>query len=158
MQKIIRIALVVTVCLAIGFLSGMATQDGVKTWFPTLIKPIFNPPAYVFAPVWTILYIMIGIAGGLVWGELENNPVEVKKGFKLFIFQLALNALWSYLFFSLHNPLLAFVEIILLWLLIIETFRQFKIINKTAAYLFIPYLLWVSFAMVLNGSIWWLNR
>ena len=158
MQKTVRIALVVSTCLPIGYLSGMVTQESVKTWFPTLVKPVFNPPSWVFFPVWTILYIMIGVSGGMIWSKLESNQEAVKKAFGIFVIQLALNALWSYLFFVLHNPLLAFIEIILLWLMISETYNQFKKIDKVAANLLIPYLAWVSFALVLNGSIWWLNR
>lgn len=158
MQKIVRIALVVTTCLLIGYLSGMVTREGVETWFPTLVKPVFNPPNWVFFPVWTILYIMIGISGGLVWSKFENDEIQVKKAFGTFTVQLGLNALWSYLFFGLHNPLLAFIEIILLWLLIFETYNQFKKIDKIAGNLLLPYLAWVSFALVLNGSIWWLNQ
>lgn len=158
MQKTVRIALVVSTCLLVGYLSGMVTQESVKTWFPTLVKPVFNPPSWVFFPVWTILYIMIGVSGGMIWSKLESNQEAVKKAFGIFVIQLALNALWSYLFFGLHNPLLAFIEIIVLWLMIFETFTQFKKIDKVAANLLIPYLAWVSFALVLNGSIWWLNR
>jgi benzodiazapine receptor len=158
MQKLVRISLVVTTCLLIGYLSGMVTKESVQTWFPTLVKPVFNPPSWVFFPVWTILYVMIGISGGMVWNRLESDEINVKKAFKIFVIQLALNALWSYLFFGLHNPLLAFIEIILLWLMIFETYNQFKKIDKIAGYLLLPYLAWVSFALVLNGSIWWLNR
>lgn len=158
MQKLVRISLVVTTCLLIGYLSGMVTKESVQTWFPTLVKPVFNPPSWVFFPVWTILYVMIGISGGMVWNRLESDETNVKKAFKIFVIQLALNALWSYLFFGLHNPLLAFIEIILLWLMIFETYNQFKKIDKIAGYLLLPYLAWVSFALVLNGSIWWLNR
>jgi benzodiazapine receptor len=158
MQKLVRISLVVTTCLLIGYLSGMVTKESVQTWFPTLVKPVFNPPSWVFFPVWTILYVMIGISGGMVWSRLERDETNVKKAFKIFVIQLALNALWSYLFFGLHNPLLAFIEIILLWLMIFETYNQFKKIDKIAGYLLLPYLAWVSFALVLNGSIWWLNR
>jgi tryptophan-rich sensory protein len=101
---------------------------------------------------------MIGIAAGLVWDRMESETEKVKKALIVFAIQLALNALWSYLFFGLRNPMLAGLEIILLWLMIYETYLQFSKINKIAGYLFIPYLAWVSFAMVLNGSIWWLNR
>jgi tryptophan-rich sensory protein len=90
--------------------------------------------------------------------QLETDQENVKKAFMFFIIQLGLNALWSYLFFGLHNPFLALIEIILLWLMIFETYNQFKKIDKIAAYLLLPYLAWVSFATVLNGSIWWLNR
>jgi benzodiazapine receptor len=158
MQKIIRIAVVLTTCLLVGYFSGMVTRDSITTWYPTLVKPSFNPPNWVFAPVWTILYIMMGVAGGMVWNRLEQDPENVKKAFTFFIIQLALNAAWSVIFFYFHNPFLALIEVILFWLLIFETHIQFKKIDKTAGLLFIPYLAWVSFATVLNASIWWLNR
>ncbi|MGV1012915.1 MAG: TspO/MBR family protein [Flavobacterium sp.] len=158
MQKILRIAVVLMTCLVVGYLSGMVTRESITTWYPTLVKPSFNPPNWIFAPVWTILYIMMGVAGGMVWNRMEQDTERVKKAFTFFIIQLALNAIWSLLFFYLHNPFLALIEIVLLWLLIFETYTQFKKIDKVAGMLLIPYLAWVSFAMVLNGSIWWLNR
>ena len=158
MNKYKRILIVVATCLAIGYFSGMATKSSVNTWFPNLIKPSFNPPSWVFAPVWSMLYIMMGIAAGLVWNRIDTNKELVKKALIFFAIQLALNALWSILFFGLHNPMLALIEIVLLWLMIYETYIQFGKIDKIAGYLFIPYLLWVSFASVLNASIWWLNR
>ena len=100
----------------------------------------------------------MGIAGGMVWNKIDVDFERVKKAFLFFIIQLGLNALWSYLFFGLHNPLLALIEIVLLWLMIFETYSQFKIIDKIAGYLLLPYLAWVSFATLLNASIWWLNR
>ena len=145
-------------CLVVGYLSGMVTRDSITTWYPTLVKPSFNPPNWIFAPVWTILYIMMGVAGGMVWNRMEQDAENVKKAFMFFIIQLALNAIWSLLFFYLHNPFLSLIEIVLLWLLIFETYTQFKKIDKVAGMLLVPYLAWVSFAMVLNGSIWWLNR
>lgn len=158
MQKILRISVVVMTCLVVGYLSGMVTRESITTWYPTLVKPVFNPPNWLFAPVWTILYLMMGLAGGLVWNKIETDEKNVKLAFKYFIIQLALNAVWSFIFFYLHNPFLAFVEIVLLWLMIYEVYNQFKRIDKNAGLLFIPYLLWVSFAGVLNFSIWWLNR
>ena len=158
MQKILRIAVVLMTCLVVGYLSGMVTKDSITTWYPTLVKPSFNPPNWIFAPVWTILYIMMGVAGGMVWNRMEQDAEIVKKAFMFFIIQLALNAIWSLLFFYLHNPFLSLIEIVLLWLLIFETYTQFKKIDKVAGMLLVPYLAWVSFAMVLNGSIWWLNR
>ena len=158
MQKILRIALVVTTCLVIGYLSSLVTKESITNWFPTINKPVFNPPNWVFAPVWTILYVMMGVAGGMIWNKIETDQENVKKAFMFFIIQLGLNALWSYLFFGLHNPFLALIEIILLWLMIFETYNQFKKIDKIAALLLLPYLAWVSFATVLNASIWWLNR
>lgn len=158
MNKFTKIAIMVGTCLGIGFISGQMTQSGVETWYPTIEKPSFNPPNWVFAPVWTMLYIMMGVAAGLVWNRIDFERETVRKALLFFAVQLALNALWSFLFFSLHNPLLAFVEIIILWLMIYETFIQFRKVDKIAGYLFIPYLAWVAFATVLNGSIWWLNR
>lgn len=158
MQKYLRIGLVVMTCLVVGYLSGMVTRESITTWYPTLVKPFFNPPNWIFAPVWTALYIMMGFAGGIVWTKVDQDEKTVKKAFLFFIIQLGLNALWSFIFFYLHNPLLAFIEIIILLLVIFETYTQFKKIDKIAGYLFIPYLCWVSFAMILNASIWWLNR
>jgi len=158
MNKITRILTVVVTCLVIGYFSGMVTRSAIVTWYPTLVKPSFNPPNWIFAPVWSMLYIMMGVAAGLVWNRIDFEKELVKKALILFAIQLALNALWSYLFFGLKNPMLAGIEIVLLWLMIFETYSKFVKINKIAGYLFIPYLLWVSFAMVLNGSIWWLNR
>jgi benzodiazapine receptor len=158
MNRITKILTVVVTCLVVGYFSGMVTRSAIITWYPTLVKPSFNPPNWVFAPVWSTLYIMIGIAAGLVWDRIESNTTLVKKALVFFAIQLALNALWSYLFFGLHNPMLAGIEIVLLWLMILETYTQFYKINKIAGYLFLPYLAWVSFAMVLNASIWWLNK
>jgi tryptophan-rich sensory protein len=158
MNKNVKILLCVTTCIGVGYLSGMATQSSVTTWFPTLIKPSFNPPSWVFAPVWSLLYTIMGVAAGLVWNRIDHEQEAVKKALLFFVIQLALNALWSILFFGIRNPFLAFIEIILLWLMIYETYVQFGKIDKIAGYLFIPYILWVSFAAVLNGSIWWLNR
>ena len=158
MNKITRILTVVVTCLVIGYFSGMVTKSAIVTWYPTLVKPSFNPPNWIFAPVWSMLYIMMGVAAGLVWNRIDFEKELVKKALVLFAIQLALNALWSYLFFGLKNPMLAGIEIVLLWLMIFETYSKFVKINKIAGYLFIPYLLWVSFAMVLNGSIWWLNK
>jgi benzodiazapine receptor len=158
MNRITKILTVVVTCLVVGYFSGMVTRSAIITWYPTLVKPSFNPPNWIFAPVWSTLYIMIGIAAGLVWDRIESNATLVKKALVVFAIQLALNALWSYLFFGLHNPMLAGIEIVLLWLMILETYTQFSKINKIAGYLFLPYLAWVSFAMVLNASIWWLNK
>ena len=157
MNKLTKILTVVVTCVAIGYLSGTVTRESILTWYPTLVKPSFNPPNWIFAPVWSMLYIMMGIAAGLVWDRIDSEKDIVKKALILFAVQLGLNALWSYLFFGLHNPMLALIEIVLLWLLIFETYTQFSKINKIAGYLFLPYLAWVSFAAVLNGSIWWLN-
>ncbi len=158
MSKTIKIIIAVVICLSVGYASGMATQSSIQTWYPTLTKPFFNPPNWIFAPVWTILYIMMGISAGLIWSKKRQSPDLVKNALLLFSIQLILNAIWSFLFFGLNNTLLALIEILLLGLLILETIKKFKPIDALAAKLMIPYLLWVGFATILNGSIWWLNR
>lgn len=158
MQKYLRIIYCVTICLVIGFLSGKVTQSSISTWYPTLQKPSFNPPNWIFAPVWTTLYIFMGIAAGLIWNEINSKEKEVKQGLKFFVIQLALNALWSYLFFGLQNVFLAALEVILLLLMIYETYIKFKPIHRNVSYLLLPYMAWVSFASVLTWSIWFLNR
>lgn len=158
MSKIVKIAIAVAICLGVGYGSSLVTQSSITTWYPTINKPSFNPPNEVFAPVWTILFVMMGVSAGLVWSKMESVPILVKKALWVFVIQLILNALWSFLFFGLQNPFLALAEIMLLWLMIFETIKLFKPIDALASKLMIPYLLWVSFAMILNGSIWWLNR
>lgn len=158
MNKYVKILIFVLTCVAVGYLSGIVTRSSITTWYPTLIKPSFNPPNEIFFPVWTTLYIFMGIAAGLVWNKIEIKQEEVKKALFFFVIQLILNAAWSFLFFGLKNPMLALIEIALLWLMIYETFIKFNKIDKIAGYLFIPYLLWISFASILNASIWWLNR
>lgn len=146
------------ICLTVGFFSGKLTQSSINTWYPTLVKPVFNPPNWVFAPVWTILYVFMGIAAGLIWNEIENKQKEVKIALQYFVLQLGLNALWSYLFFGLQNLLLATIEIFLLLLVIFECYKLFKPINTNSSKLLIPYLAWVSFASLLTVSIYCLNN
>ncbi len=158
MNKYIKIAIALLVCLAVGYSASTVTTPSVESWYPTLIKPIFNPPNWIFMPMWTLLYILMAVAAGLVWDKIKEQNEAVKKALLFFIIQLTLNAIWSYLFFGLKNPLLALIEIALLWLMIYETYLKFTKINKTAGYLLIPYMAWVAFAAILNASIWWLNK
>ncbi|QSB26999.1 TspO/MBR family protein [Flavobacterium sp. CLA17] len=158
MNKIAKIAIALVVCLMVGYSASMVTRPSVETWYPTIIKPVFNPPNWIFMPVWTLLYVFMAVAAGLVWDKIKEQNTEVKKALGFFVVQLILNALWSYLFFGLKNPMLALIEIAILWLMIYETYLKFLKINKTAGYLLIPYMAWVSFAAILNASIWWLNR
>lgn len=115
-------------------------------WYNTLEKPWYNPPGWVFGPVWTILYLMMGVALYLVWSSRGDK----KRAYWFFGIQMGLNALWSILFFGLQNPLYAFIEIVVLWVFILMTLLEFYKINKKAGYLFVPYLLWVTFAAFLN--------
>lgn len=158
MNKYVKIIITVSICLGVGYLSSIVTQSSIATWYPTLIKPSFNPPNWIFAPVWTLLFILMGISAGLFWDKYEEDKELVKKGMLFFAIQLVFNALWSYLFFSLNNLLLASIEIILLLLLIYETYVIFKKMDKKASYLLIPYMLWVGFATILTVTIYLLNR
>ncbi|WP_340199787.1 TspO/MBR family protein [Ascidiimonas sp. W6] len=155
-KKITKIILSVVVCLLIGFLSGFATQSSVGDWYVTLNKPSFNPPNWLFAPVWTVLYIMMGVAAGIVWIRGFYH-IWVKTALYHFGFQLLFNALWSIVFFGFKEPLWALGVILVLLVLILLTIKWFKVVSKTAAYLMIPYLLWVCFATLLNFKIWQLN-
>ena len=139
-----------------GFLASIATQSSVDTWYTTLEKPFFTPPNYLFGPVWTVLYVLMGISAGIVWNKGLHH-VWVKTALYHFVFQLLINALWSLVFFSLQKIMIAFLTIITLLILILLTIKWFKVVNKTAAYLLIPYLLWVIYASALNFEIWRLN-
>ncbi|MCW1953701.1 MAG: tryptophan-rich sensory protein [Flavobacteriia bacterium] len=157
MKKSIYYILVsVAVCLLVGFLSGFATQSSVNDWYLTLNKPFFNPPNWVFAPVWSALYILMGVAAGLVWAKGYYH-IWVKTALYHFVFQLLLNALWSIVFFGLKNPFGALLIIIALNVLLAFTFKWFKVVKPRAAYLLLPYMAWVGFASLLNGAIWYLN-
>ncbi len=155
-KRIVYIAISVLVCLVIGFLSSIATQSSVNDWYVTLSKPSFTPPNYLFAPVWTALYIMMGIAAGLVWSKGYHH-VWVKTALYHFVFQLLLNALWSIVFFGLKNPFGGMIVILALLTMIILTIKWFRVISKPAALLMVPYVLWVAFASTLNYKIWELN-
>lgn len=144
------------VCLSMGFLAGQVTQMTVNSWYPTLIKPFFTPPGWLFAPVWTLLYLLMGISVGRVWSYKIQNP-QVKTSVYFFGLQLLLNGLWSMVFFGLKNPLGALVLIIGLLFLIIKTIHQFSKVDLLAARLLYPYLIWVCFATYLNGGIVFLN-
>lgn len=157
MSNTIKLIASVAVPLAVGGLSGLATAKGVETWYPTLAKPSFNPPAWVFGPAWTLLYILMGVALFLVWRQGLNTP-GVRVALIAFAVQLVLNALWSIIFFGMQSPGWAFVEIVLLWLAIVVTLWTFWRVVPAAGWLLAPYLAWVSFATVLNGSIWILNK
>ncbi|UII78205.1 TspO/MBR family protein [Flagellimonas sp. CMM7] len=155
-KKVVYILIAVTICLLIGFLSSFATQSSVNDWYLTLNKPSFNPPNWIFAPVWTSLYILMGVAAGIVWSKGFHH-IWVKTALYHFGFQLLFNALWSIVFFGFKSPSWALLVILLLLTLIILTIKWFKVVSKTAAFLLVPYLLWVLFASVLNYKIWELN-
>ncbi len=155
MNKCVKLLACILLTLSVGAVSGIATASGINNWFAELNKPIFNPPGYLFGPVWTLLYLLMGISLFLILQSPQNTLKQ--KAIKIFIVQLSLNFLWSFLFFKFQLIGWAFFEILLIGLSILFMISTFNKINKTAARLQIPYLLWVSFASVLNGAIWWLN-
>ena len=155
-RKFLYITISVALCLLVGFLSGFATQSSVGDWYVTLNKPFFNPPNWIFGPVWTILYIMRGVAAGLVWSKGWHHR-WVKTALYHFGFQLIFNALWSVVFFGFKQPFWAMLVILILLALILLTMKSFHVVSKTASYLLIPYFLWVSFATLLNYKIWEMN-
>lgn len=144
-----KLVLSIGICLGAGVVGSIFTVTAIPTWYVTLNKPVFSPPNWVFGPVWTILYILMGISLYLVWLK--------KKVPTIFWVQLALNAVWSIIFFGMKNPTLAFIDIIALWVSIVLTIKAFSKINKLAGNLLIPYLIWVSFASFLNLAIVVLN-
>ncbi|MBK7149713.1 MAG: tryptophan-rich sensory protein [Bacteroidetes bacterium] len=154
-KKIIQLILCISLPMLIGGASGFATASSLSDWYLTINKPSFNPPNWVFGPVWTVLYLLMGISLFLIL-KSENAPRK-RTAILVFLFQLTLNFWWSIIFFSLESPAWALLEIVLLWCSILLMIFVFRKINHTAAYLQIPYLVWVNFAAILNAAIWYLN-
>lgn len=153
MVKLI-ISLILTI--GVGGLAGYATAGETSgEWFTTLHKPSYQPPNWLFAPVWTTLYVLMGIALYLVWKQPATRSRNIAIGF--FMLQLAFNFLWSFIFFKWHMPDIAFAEIILLWITILVTIFRFSKFSKAAAWLLVPYIAWVSFASILNYDIMQMN-
>lgn len=142
----------VVLCLALGALGAAVTAPAIPTWYAALAKPSFNPPNWIFAPVWTTLYVIMAIAAWLVW-----RRGDARIPLTLFAVQLVLNSAWSLIFFGLHRVDLALVDIVLLLTAIVATALSFRRRSAVAALLLVPYLAWVSFATVLNAAIWRLN-
>lgn len=153
---LLKLVAAIVVSELAGVVGSLFTTPSVASWYPTLVKPAFNPPAWVFGPIWTTLFALMGIAAYLVWKRGLNRK-DVKIALVIFIGQLVLNTLWSIIFFSWHSPGGAFAEVILLWLAILATIITFARVSKPAAWLLAPYILWVSFAAYLNYAIWALN-
>ena len=152
-----KLIIALLICEAVGIISGLLSSTNNNNWFETLSKPTWNPPAYLFAPVWITLYFVMGISLWLIW---KNKASEINKRNQYFLFtaQLILNFFWSILFFKFHQPLLALVDIVLMLLLITLTIFSFSYYSKPAAWLLVPYIAWVSFATFLNYSICILNN
>lgn len=148
------------ISLALPQIAGISgvlfTETGEGSWYRQINRPSWNPPGWVFGPVWTMLYIMMGIAFYLVWKSSASEKLK-RPAMTFWIIQLALNFFWTVIFFGAHQPGWATLEIIVLWIFILLTILAFFRINKTAAWLMVPYLLWVSFASVLTATIWQMN-
>lgn len=145
----------VLICEGVGLLAAWATQTSVSTWYPTLAKPGFTPPSWLFGPVWTVLYALMGIAAFLVWRV--GRGTRVRRALGLFGVQLAVNGGWSFAFFWAQSPGLGLVVIVLLWVLLAWTVERFFRLRAVAGWLLVPYLLWVTYALALNAAIWTLN-
>lgn len=178
-KNILKLAVSIIICQLAGIAGSVFTTPNIKTWYAAIEKPMFNPPSWVFAPVWTILFLLMGISLYLVWVKNWNIKISAEKTEKkawnpisqklwigdwkeenaaaVFSLQLVLNILWSVIFFGLKMPGTAFFEILMLWFAILYTIVNFYRISKPAAYLLLPYIFWVTFAAFLNYSIWRIN-
>ena len=152
-----KLVICIIICQATGLLSGLLSSVQNNAWYDSIQRPSWNPPGYLFGPVWSVLYLLMAISLYIIW---KNNASEIRKSYACWTFaaQLFLNFWWSILFFTLQSPLLAFFDIILLIILIIATIFQFSKISKTAAWLLVPYVSWVCFAAILNYKLWILNK
>ncbi|GAB5562909.1 MAG: tryptophan-rich sensory protein [Synoicihabitans sp.] len=155
MNRWIALILFLVAAFAAAAIGGIATASSVGEWYLTLDKPTWNPPSWVFGPAWTLLYILMSIAAWRVWLVRENAIARTL--LKLHGAQLGLNALWSILFFGLRSPSLALVNILALLGVLIAMQINLLRCDRTAGYLWMPYLVWVTFATALNATIWWLN-
>ncbi len=156
MQRYLKFIIALLAPLAVGAVSGWVTVESVNGWFATINKPPFNPPNEVFAPVWSTLYILMGISFFIVW-KSDAAKDDKRQAFIFYFVQLLLNFAWSFIFFEFHEIGWAFIDIILLWLMIMFTIISFANISRIAAVLLIPYICWVGYAGVLNYFIWRLN-
>lgn len=156
LKRVLQALGFVIACEALGAIGSLFTIPSIPTWYAALEKPFLNPPNWIFGPVWTTLFALMGVAAFLVWRKgWGKKPVRI--ALSLFGVQLLLNVLWSILFFGWHSPSIAFIDIALLWIAILWTIILFWRISRPAAYLFVPYLAWVTFASYLNLMIWSLN-
>lgn len=156
MSDTLKILLSIVIVVSLGFVSGYSTADAIQGWYTTINKPFFQPPNWLFAPVWTVLYIMIGLSFGLIITKVNDSNAK-QLAIKVFVIQLFLNLIWSPIFFSLQKPLFAAMVIIVLAILIILTIKMFQRLYQPAGQLLIPYLIWVVFATCLNIAIVVLN-
>ncbi|HEX9917386.1 MAG TPA: TspO/MBR family protein [candidate division Zixibacteria bacterium] len=155
-SRILKLLASIIVCQLAGFVGSIFTGPAIPSWYANLTKPSFVPPNWIFGPVWISLFLLMGIAAFLVWQKgFGDRKVRISLG--IFAVQLLLNTLWSILFFGLKSPILGFFDIVLLWIAILLTIIYFARVSKAAAILLLPYIFWVSFAALLNFSIWRIN-
>jgi tryptophan-rich sensory protein len=147
----------IAMCQAAGIIGSFFTRESVSSWYTSLDKPFFNPPNSVFGPVWVTLYLLMGFSLFLIWRKGLDSS-KAKQAFSVFIIHLLINSLWSFAFFGCRSPLAGFIVIVILWFTIVWVIISFFSISRIASILLIPYILWVSFAAVLNGAIFFLNR
>jgi len=156
-KNILTLITFILITQVAGIVGSLFTTPSIQTWFANLEKPLLNPPNWVFAPVWTLLFLLMAIAAYLIYTN-QNVPSKIiRKAIIIFSIQLILNVIWSILFFGIHNPAAAFFEIIILWSTILYTIILFYKISRIAGWILIPYILWVSFASYLNLMLWILN-
>ncbi len=153
-QDVLRLLFAIVLCESAGILGTFSTMKEIPTWYAGLVKPFLNPPSWVFGPVWTLLYALMGVSAFLIYKQGKNASTALQ----LFGVQLVLNAVWTPIFFGWHRLDIALFVIVLMWAAIFATIRAFSKFSKTAAYLLVPYLFWVTFATYLNMSLWLLNR
>lgn len=158
MSKSLKIVIFAFISLVLGSIGGLITTPAIPTWYANLNKPFFSPPNWLFGPVWTILYILIGISFALIWNKYKKGDKKIVAAMKLFGIQFLLNLIWSPVFFGMKNLFLALVVIVAMWYFILKTIKAFAKIDKTSSYLLYPYFAWVSFASLLNFAVWILNR
>lgn len=154
-MSIAKLILSFILCFAVAAAGSAVTIPSITTWYTTLTKPFFTPPNAIFGPVWTLLYLLMAISLAIVWNKPQKK--QTKKALQLFFIQLTLNFLWSFVFFGMHQIFTGLIVIVLLWAAIFQTITYFFPIAKKAAYLLIPYILWVSFAAMLNLALAVLN-
>ena len=152
-----QLLMAILLCQSAGIIGMLTNAESLSVWYTTIQKPSFNPPGWIFGPVWILLYLLMGMSLYLVWQKRAHEKKKIETAVKVFLFQLILNAIWSPLFFSFHSIGGALIDIIALWMSIIATIFLFAKINQKAAWLLAPYILWVTFALILNTSIWILN-
>ncbi|MBL0052570.1 MAG: tryptophan-rich sensory protein [Bacteroidetes bacterium] len=153
----IKLFFAILACEGVGLLSGLISGNEVNTWFPTSNTPSWNPPAFLFPSVWATLYFLMAISLYIIWTKIKIQP-QKNNALILFGIQLTLNFLWSIIFFRFHSPLIALLDIVLLFVAIFITILNFSRYSKLAAWLMVPYFAWVTFATILNFSIWYFNR